>query len=139
MPRRQSTSARAIPIVYDAGALVAADKGDRKLWAAFAAATVDGRPVVVPAPVVTQAWRGWRTQAQLAKLLSSCRILPADESVARAAGVLLGSAGTKDAVDAIVVATAVALHAGIVTSDVGDITRLIDSADVDFAIPVIRI
>ena len=47
-----------------------------------------------------------------------------DETLAKQAGVLLGLSRTTDAVDAIVVATAVALRAAIVTSDVGDITNL---------------
>lgn len=136
MPRKGPTPPRAVPIVYDAGALVAAERGERALWAEFAVAVADRRPIVVPSPVLTQVWRGRRTQALLSKLLGGCRVLPSDESLAKQAGVLLGRSGTSDAVDAIVVATAIALRAAIVTGDVGDITRIVDSADADFAIPV---
>ena len=62
-----------------------------------------------------------------------------DETLAKQAGVLLGLSRTTDAVDAIVVATAVALRAAIVTSDVGDITKLVDAADTTFEVPVVRI
>lgn len=139
MSRKQSTSPAATPIVYDAGALVAADKGERSLWAEFAVAVAERRPIVVPTPVLTQVWRGWRGQARLAKLLGGCRVVSPDESLAKQAGVLLGRSKTSDAVDAIVVATAVVLHAAIVTSDVGDITQLVDSADIDFEVAVGRV
>jgi predicted nucleic acid-binding protein len=127
------------PIVYDAGALVAADRGDRKLWAEFAIAVAERRPVVIPSPVLTQAWRGWRTQARLAKLLGGCRVLPPEESVAKQAGELLGLSKTTDAVDAIVVATAIALRAAIVTSDVSDVRRLADCAQSEFDIAITRV
>lgn len=138
-PRRRSAPAAAVPIVYDAGALVAADKGNRALWAQFAAAVADRRPIIVPSPVLTQAWRGWATQARLAKLVAGCRVLAPDEHLARHAGVLLGRANTSDAVDAIVVATAIALRAAIVTSDLDDIRLLAEAADSDFQIAIGRI
>ena len=138
MPRKGSTSPVAAPIVYDAGALVAADRGDRQLWAQFAAAISERRPIVVPSPVLTQAWRGWRTQARLARLLGGCHVVSPDEKLAKEAGVLLGRSNTTDAVDAIVVATAVALRAAIVTSDIRDINGLVDSAESEFEIPIIR-
>ena len=137
--RKRSAPAPAVPIVYDAGALVAADRGERQLWAEFAVAVADRRPVVVPSPVLTQAWRGRPSQARLAKLLGGCRVVAPDETLAKQAGVLLGLSRTRDAVDAIVVATAVALRAAIVTSDVGDITKLVDAADTTFEVPVVRI
>jgi hypothetical protein len=138
MRRRRSASPTAAPIIYDAGALVAADRGERTLWAHFAAAVADRRPVVIPSPVLTQAWRGWRTQTRLAKLLRGCRVLSPEETIAKQAGVLLGLSKTTDAVDAIVVATAIALRAAIVTSDVGNMTRLVDSADPEFEVAIIR-
>jgi predicted nucleic acid-binding protein len=138
-PRKRSTPPAAVPIVYDAGALVAADKGERSLWAQFAAAVADRRPIMVPSPVLTQTWRGWATQARLAKLVAGCRVVAPDEQLARQAGVLLGRSNTSDAVDAIVVATAVALRAGIVTSDLDDIQLLAESADTDHEIAISRI
>jgi hypothetical protein len=139
MPRKRSAAPAAAPLVYDAGALVAADRGERLLWAEFAVAVADRRPIVVPTPVLTQVWRGWRSQALLAKLLAGCRIVAPGEPLAKQAGVLLGLSKTSDAVDAIVVATAIALRATIVTSDMGDMTRLVDAADTDFEVAVIRV
>ena len=138
-PRRRSVPAAAVPLVYDTGALVAADNGERRLWAQFAAAVADRRPIVVPSPVLTQAWRGSPSQARLAKLVAGCRVLAPDEQLARRAGVLLGRSNTRDAVDAIVVATAIELRVAIVTSGIEDITLLADSADTDLEIAISHI
>ena len=97
------------------------------------------RPIIVPSPVLTQAWRGWATQARLARLIAGCRVLAPNAQLAKQAGVLLSRTSTSDAVDAIVVATAIALRAGIVTSDIDDIKLLADSADTDHDVAVSRI
>jgi hypothetical protein len=118
----------AIPLVYDAGALLAAERNDRKFLVMHKTALLAGRHVLVPAPVLAQAWRGGAGQAVLAKVLKGCDVLPTDEDVAKHAGVLLGLSRTADAVDAIVVATAVKLTATVVTSDPKDLQVLSDAA-----------
>lgn len=118
----------ASPLVYDAGALLAAERNDRKFLVMHKTALLAGRHVFVPAPVLAQAWRGGAGQAVLAKMLKGCAVLPADEDLAKQAGVLLGLSGTADAVDAIVVATAMKLIATVVTSDPKDLQVLSDAA-----------
>lgn len=88
--------------------------------------------------MLTEAWRRWQTRARLVKLLAGCRVVAPQESLARQPGGLLESSKTTDAVDAIVVATAITLRAAIVTSDVAGISRLAGSADNEFEIAVIR-
>jgi hypothetical protein len=61
-------------------------------------------------------------------VLKGCEVLPSDEDIGKQAGVLLGLSGTADAVDAIVVATAVKLAATVVTSDPKDLRNLSDAA-----------
>jgi predicted nucleic acid-binding protein len=117
-----------IPLVYDAGALLAAERNNRKFLAMHKAALLAGRHVLVPAPVLTQAWRGGARQAVLAMVLKGCEVLPTGEDIARHAGVLLGLSGTADAVDAIVVATAMEFTATVVTSDPKDLRALSDAA-----------
>lgn len=138
MPRRGSAAPAAAPLVYDAGALVAIDRGERQMWAQFAAAVAERRPVIVPSPVLAQVWRGGRTQARLARMLAGCRVVAPGETVAKLAGELLGRSGTSDAIDAMVVATAVLLRAAIVTSDVEDISRLVDSTTSGFEVAILR-
>jgi predicted nucleic acid-binding protein len=115
------------PVVYDAGALVAAERNDRRLWADHRVRLEAGVVPVVPAPVVAQVSRSPR-QAQLRRLLRGCEVLPLDEPRAHKVGQLLGKSGTADIVDATVVTVAVAEQAGIVTSDRSDIDRLVAAA-----------
>lgn len=82
------------------------------------------RPIIVPSPVLSQVWRNGAKQANLCRVLRGCRVEPTSEPLAKSAGQLLGRSATSDAVDAIVVATALATHAVIVTSDPDDIHRL---------------
>ncbi|MEO3749216.1 PIN domain-containing protein [Streptomyces sp. B6B3] len=118
-----------IPYLYDAGALIAIDNNDRRMWARHHLALDEGRDIHVPAPVVGQAWRDPRRQVRLGKLLASCRVEPVGLEVAKAAGVLCGKAGTTDVVDAAVVVMA-AIHGAIVwTSDPEDIRALADAQD----------
>lgn len=50
-------------VTYDTGALLAAERNDRRMWALHAAfLTADVSPTV-PAPVLAQAWRGEARQA----------------------------------------------------------------------------
>lgn len=111
-------------MTLDTGALVAADRNDRRFWAFYAAATRAEVVVVVPAACVAEAWRSPR-QARLAQLLKGCRVEALDETTARAAGELCARAGTDDPVDAAVMASA-ARRGGdlVVTADPRDLRTL---------------
>jgi hypothetical protein len=114
-------------VVYDAGALVAAERNDRRLWADHRVRLEAGVVPVVPAPVVAQVSRSPRL-AQLRRLLRGCEVLALDEPMAHAVGRLLGRAGTSDVVDATVVTLAITKQAQIVTSDRDDVSQLVDAA-----------
>lgn len=115
-------------VVYDAGALLAAERGDERMRALHRRFLLHGSSPCVPAPVLSQAWRGGHRQVGLARVLKGCAVLPTDEGTARRAGELLGQSGTSDAVDAIVVVTALHLGAAVVTSDPKDLQQLGDAA-----------
>ncbi|HEV8561172.1 MAG TPA: PIN domain-containing protein [Actinophytocola sp.] len=119
------------PIVYDAGALVAAERGDRRLRTLHDQALLARTTILVPAPVVAQAWRNGAKQARLSRLLDGCTITPTDEEVAKAAGVLLCASRTSDVVDAIVVVTALPLGALVFTSDADDLNKLAHAANAE--------
>ncbi len=75
--------------------------------------------------VITQVWRDPAgRQANLARLLKSVDVKAVDEPLGRESGVLLGRAGTRDAVDASVVAVS-ATGDRILTGDAGDIRPLV--------------
>lgn len=114
-------------IIYDAGALVAAERNVRPLWALHDAALRRDVSPLVPAGVLAQVWRGG-PQPNLSRLLAGCTVSPLDESLARAAGTLCGQAGTSDVVDASVVVLAHALAAPVVTGDAGDLSALAGAA-----------
>ena len=110
-------------LVYDTGALIAAERGERRMWALHAEALHRGVLPSVPAGVLAQAWRGG-PQPQLSRLLRGCTIEQLDEPHARSAGRLCAIAGTSDVVDASVVVLASARGGLVVSSDRDDIAEL---------------
>jgi hypothetical protein len=122
-----------MPAVYDAGVLVAADRNVRVVWAEHRVRLEAGIVPVVPAPVVAQVSRS-AAQVQLRRLLRGCEVEALTGDAAHAAGYLLGRAGTKDVVDAVVAQAAARLHADVVTGDRSDVARLLDAAGADVRI-----
>lgn len=114
-------------LVLDAGALIAVERGDRATAAVIEVARQRRRRVVVPAGVVGQVWKGSAQQARQARLLNARDVVvePLTEIGARAAGVLCGSAGATDVVDASVVLTARRYQATVISSDRADL-RVLD-------------
>ncbi|MDR0341507.1 MAG: PIN domain-containing protein [Nocardiopsaceae bacterium] len=108
-------------ITYDTGALIAADKGERRMWARHRALLVRREVPTVPAAVVAQSWRGTGRQALLARLLAGCFVEPLDDGQARSAGALATRAATTDVVDACVVEGALRRRDLVVSSDEGDL------------------
>jgi len=112
-------------LVLDAGAFVAVDRADRAMLARLRMARQAGLELRSTGVVITQVWRDPAgRQANLARLLKSVDVKAIDERLGRAAGVLLGMAGAKDAVDASVVAVS-ATGDRILTSDASDIGPLV--------------
>ncbi len=127
-----------IPYVYDAGALIAIDDDDRRMWAIHHLAIEEGRRIVVPAIVVSQVWRDAR-QVRLGRFLHSCEVVPIGIELAKAAGVLCGRAGTRDVVDAVVVTAALTCGAIVFTSDPDDIVHLSIASEVKPGLVVRRV
>jgi hypothetical protein len=111
-------------VTYDTGALVAADRGERRQWARHRALLTRRQVPVVPAPVLAQAWRGGTRQALLARLLAGCYTEVLGETQARATGTLAARAATTDIVDACVVEGALRRHDLIITSDPADLRAI---------------
>jgi hypothetical protein len=111
-------------VSYDSGALIAADKGERRMWARHRALLMLREVPTVPAAVVVQSWRGTNRQAQLARLLTGCLVESLDHDHAGAAGVLATQAATTDVVDACVVEGALRRGDLVVSSDEDDLRRI---------------
>jgi len=108
----------------DAGALIAAERDDRPMWAFMKAVRADGVVPQVPAGALAQAWRGGVRSARLAQFLVDCAIVPLDDELAKHSGELLANSRSVDAVDASVVVTAARVGGVVVTSDPVDLLRL---------------
>lgn len=103
-------------IVYGVGALRAAARGDRVLWAIHRAALVAGVVPVVPAVVVAE---GFRTEARgdrLEALLSGAEVEELSEEAARRAGELAARADTTDLAAVVVAETADRRNSAVVAS-----------------------
>ena len=116
-------------VTYDAGALVAADRGERRVWARHRALLSLREVPTTPAPVVAQVWRGGSRQALLARLLVGSEIEPMNDDQARAVGILAGQAGASDVVDATVVEGALRRHDIVISSDPDDLRAIADSVN----------
>lgn len=114
------------PVVLDAGALIAIEKGDRSARELVRQAADRGAPIIVPAAVLAQVWRDPRRQARLARLIASetTSIDVLDGETAKAIGLLCERSGTSDVVDASVVLSARLHTAIVVTSDAEDLRRI---------------
>ena len=107
----------------DAGALIAADRGDRRFWLWWRLQTTRHVVLRVPAPVIAQAWRGPRN-ARMQQLLAACDVVPMGSDDARRTGLLCGKSRTHDVVDAFVVIVAAAHRDDVITSDPDDLRAL---------------
>ena len=132
---RTHVAAAPAGITLDAGALIALDRGDKRLIALLTRALAQRLKIRVPSGVVGQAWRDGRVQVTLARFLRTdeVEISPLDEQLARACGELCGATDTSDIIDASVVILARQRRDHVVTSDPHDIKRL------DPACPIIPI
>lgn len=117
-------------LVLDAGAFVAVERDDRAMMARLEVArrhTIDLRTSAI---VLGEVWRDSRgRQARLARFLHAVDVRSVDGEMGRAAGVLLGRAGTSNPIDATV---ALVAENGdrILTSDPSDIRRLVTAAGI---------
>ncbi|MCO4836256.1 MAG: hypothetical protein KC481_21590 [Acidimicrobiaceae bacterium] len=115
-------------MVLDAGAFVALERNDRAMWRRLKGALIDGEPPITHGGVVGQVWRGGTgRQVLLARALQAVDGIALTVELGRQAGLLLTASGTSDVVDAAVVV--LANHEDIIiTSDPGDIARLVETS-----------
>lgn len=102
-------------LVYDTGALIAAERDEKRMWALHRRALERGLLPLVPAAVLVEAWRG---HALMARLLRGCEVEPLEEDAARRSGELLaGCRAGVEATDATVVESAMRRGDTVVTSN----------------------
>ena len=115
-------------VTYDSAALIAAERGERRMWArhrAFLAARV---VPTVPAGVVAQTWRGGSRQAMLVRLLVGCNVEALNDDQARKVGPLAAMAATTDIVDVSVVEGALRRIDLVISTDQADLKAIATAA-----------
>jgi hypothetical protein len=117
-------------LVFDAGALIALERGDRTVIALLALAALQGTEAITSSAVVAQVWRDPARQVRLTRALGGVLEFPLDALAARRCGLLLASAGTSDIADA---ALALLVQDGdtVLTSDPHDIEHLLERIGTD--------
>ena len=111
-------------VTYDTGALIAADRNDRRMWALHAGFLALEISPTVPTPVLAEAWRGGSRQASLARFLALCTTEALTEEQAKAVGALAARAEHDDIVDITVVEGAIRRRDAVVTSNPTHIRKI---------------
>jgi hypothetical protein len=113
-------------ITLDTGALIALDRGDKRIIALLSRLETHKGRVSIPAGVLAQAFRDGSRQVRLARLLANDQTVEValDWEMARAIGIACGWAGVADIVDVSVVVCARQRGDAVVTSDPDDLRHI---------------
>ena len=113
-------------VTFDAGALIALDRNDRRVLALVARAAERGMRITIPATALAQAIRNPARQARLSRLMrqAATDLMALNGPDATAVGLLLARTATADVVDAHVVVCARRAGQAVVTSDAADLRRI---------------
>lgn len=115
-------------LTYDTGALIAAERDDRLMWALHRAAITRGVAPTVPAGVLAEAWRGG-PQHQISRMLKGCAVEELSETQARQVGQLIARCGLDDTVDVAVAEGAMRRNDAVVTSNRENIEQVVDAVE----------
>lgn len=110
-------------LTYDTGALIAAERNNRLMWALHRAALTRGITPTVPAGSLGEVWRGSQ-QHHLSRMLKGCRIEDFTKTQAKQVGVMIGQSGLNDIVDVAVVEGALRRNDAVVTSNRSHIAQV---------------
>ncbi len=109
-------------LTFDTGALIALERRSARARRIVERAAELKVRVTVPAPVLTEWWRG-RSDVR-DHIVGALRVEPLTEYVAKLAGEALAAVRTATPIDAIVMASATQRGDIVYTSDVGDLQSL---------------
>jgi predicted nucleic acid-binding protein len=112
-------------LILDSGAVIALSRGDALARAHLAQALELQLDVRIPVVVLAETLRGGAADAAVHRVRNAADVLPATEPTGRLAGALLGQSGGTNTVDALVAAETVLAAADVLTSDAGDLRKLL--------------
>ena len=113
-------------VTFDAGALIALDRNDRRVLTLVARTRERGMRITVPATALAQAIRNPARQVRLSRFIRQVgtNLVALDGKDATEVGLLLARTGKSDVVDAHVVVCARRASQAVVTSDHDDLKKL---------------
>ena len=114
-------------VTYDTGALIAADRNDRRMWALHAGFLALEISPTVPTPVLAEARRGGSRQASLARFAALCTTEALTEAQAKAVGRLAARSDHDEIVDVTVVEGAIRRHDAVITSNPTHVRKIADA------------
>src|SRR5688572_2175447 len=109
-------------LTFDSGALIALERRRLRIAQVYRFAVEVGLTVTVPAPVISEWWRGRSATREL--ILRGVRVEPMDVHLGKLAGEAVAAVSGATAIDAIVMASAARRGDIVYTSDVDDLERL---------------
>ena len=109
-------------LTFDTGALIAIERGTKRMREVLMATRTNGAVITVPAVVVAEWWRANTNRNRL--MLLGMNIEPSTERLARIAGEALAEIPNATTIDAIVMASAAQRGGAVFTSDLDDLERL---------------
>jgi predicted nucleic acid-binding protein len=133
-PRRRRRSLTRVTdlLVLDADGVSKAAVNDRAVQAWLQRARELDADLVVSAVTLAELVRGRPRDAAINRVVKAAEVMSVDEQLARAAGRLLGNAGSDATIDAVIGATAIAAQARhdavrcvVLTSDPADLATLL--------------
>ncbi len=110
-------------LTLDAGALIAADRDDKRFWSFWSVAVKRRTVATIPATIVAQAWRSPRN-VRMAQVINQSIIEAYTFDIGRLAGQLCAAANKHDVVDAGLVVSASIRGDDILTTDPTDLLEL---------------
>jgi len=109
-------------LTFDTGALIALERGEKRMRTVLLAAQDQRAVITVPAVIVAEWWRSDSKRCRL--ILSYVNVEPTTERIGRLAGGALAAIPGATAIDAIVMASAAQRGDIVFTSDLEDLEHL---------------
>ena len=112
----------AIAFTFDTGALIALERGEKRMRTVLSVAQESRLVITVPAVAIAEWWRGTGRRRNL--ILQRVTVEPTTEHLARLAGEAMAFIPAATVVDSIVMASAAQRGDTVFTSDIEDLERL---------------
>ena len=128
-------------LVLDTGALIALERDDARAYQHLITAAQRGYLVVVPTLVVLEALEGARAPATVERIVKKIDAeIPLLPAIAHQVPGLKRRSGVESTTDVVVVLEALAVPGSIIlTSDPGDMHRILEEAGAHGRVPVLRV